>query len=124
MFAVFAAVALVLAAAGLYGVLAFHVGQRTRDIGVRRALGADNGRVLRLVARASGGQVLVGIALGMIALPFIGRGLGTLLQEQDPFDPAIYAMVIALMAAVAVAATLMPTLRALRIDPAAALRYE
>jgi putative ABC transport system permease protein len=123
-FVVFAIVSLVLAAVGLYGVLVFHVRQRTREIGVRRALGADNRRILRLVARTSGTQVLIGIAVGMTALPFIGRGLSNLLLDQNPYDPVIYSLVIALMTAVAVAATLKPTLRALRIDPVAALRYE
>jgi predicted permease len=123
-FAVFAGVALVLAAAGLFGVLAFHVGQRTREIGVRRALGADDGRILRLVLRASGSQVLVGVALGMALVPFIGRALGQALQQTGPYDPTIYGLVLAIMLAVAVAAMLAPTRRALRVDPAAALRYE
>jgi len=124
MFAVFAGVALVLAAAGLFGVLAFHVGQRTREIGVRRALGADNSRILRLVLRASGVQILLGVAIGTALLPFMGRGLGDILGEVSPYDPGIYTMVVVLMIAVAVAATLAPTRRALRVDPAAALRYE
>jgi predicted permease len=123
-FVVFAAVALVLAAAGLFGVLAFHVGQRTREIGVRRALGAGDGRILRMVMRASGVQILVGVAVGMTLLPLMGRGLGDVLGQVSPYDPGIYSMVIGLMIAVAIAATLMPTRRALKVDPAAALRYE
>ena len=123
-FAVFAGVALVLAAAGLFGVLAFHVGQRTREIGVRRALGADDRRILRLVLRASGVQVGIGIAIGMALLPFMARGLGDILDEQSPYDPVIYGLVLALMIVVAIAATLTPTRRALKVDPAAALRYE
>ena len=124
MFAVFAGVALVLAAAGLFGVLAFHVGQRTREIGVRRALGAGDGRILRMVMRASGVQILLGVGIGMSLLPLMGRGLGDVLGQVSPYDPGIYAMVIALMVVVAVAATLTPTRRALKVDPAAALRYE
>jgi putative ABC transport system permease protein len=123
-FGVFALVALVLAAAGLFGVLAFHVGQRTREIGLRRALGADNGRILSLVMRASGVQIGLGILIGMALLPLMARGLGDILEDQSPFDPFIYGMVLALMAAVALAATVTPTRRALRVDPAAALRYE
>jgi putative ABC transport system permease protein len=123
-FVVFATVALLLAAAGLYGVLSFHVGQRTREIGVRLALGADHRRILRLIARTSGTQVLIGIVVGMIALPFVGRGFGNLLQEQNPYDPVIYGLVLTLMAVVAIVATLLPTVRALRVDPAVALRYE
>jgi predicted permease len=124
MFGVFAGVALVLAAAGLFGVLAFHVGQRTREIGVRRALGADNGSIFRLVMRASGVQIGLGILIGMGLLPFMARGLGDILQDESPFDPFIYSMVLALMVAVAIAATITPTRRALKVDPAAALRYE
>ncbi len=124
MFAVFAGVALVLAAAGLFGVLAFHVGQRTREIGVRRALGADDKRILRMVMRASGVQILLGVAIGMTLLPLMGRSLGDILGDVSPYDPGIYGMVVAVMIAVAIAATLTPTRRALQIDPAAALRYE
>jgi predicted permease len=124
MFAVFAGVALVLAAAGLFGVLAFHVGQRTREIGVRRALGADDRRILRLVMRASGVQILLGVGIGMALLPLMGRGLGDILGEVSPYDPGIYGMVVAMMIVVAIAATLTPTRRALKVDPAVALRYE
>jgi putative ABC transport system permease protein len=123
-FAVFAGVALVLAAAGLFGVLAFHVGQRTREIGVRRALGADDWRILKMVMRASGVQILLGVAIGMALLPLMGRGLGDTLGNVSPYDPGIYAWVVILMVVVAIAATLTPTRRALKIDPAAALRYE
>jgi predicted permease len=124
MFMVFAGVALVLAAAGLFGVLAFHVGQRTREIGVRRALGADDGRILSMVMRASGVQILIGLAIGMSLLPLMGRGLGDILGEVSPYDAGIYGLVVALMLAVAIAATFVPTRRALKVDPAAALRYE
>ncbi len=124
MFAVFAGVALVLAAAGLFGVLAFHVGQRTREIGVRRALGADNRKILSMIMRASGVQVGVGIVIGMALLPFMARGLGDILGDESPFDLKIYSLVLAIMVAVAIAATLTPTRRALKVDPAAALRYE
>ena len=123
-FAVFAGVALVLAAAGLFGVLAFHVGQRTREIGVRRALGADNRNILRVVMRASGLQIGLGVLIGMALLPVMARGLGNILNDESPYDPFIYSMVLALMLSVAIAATLTPTRRALKIDPAAALRYE
>jgi predicted permease len=124
MFAVFSAVALVLAAAGLFGVLAFHVGQRTREIGVRRALGADDRRILKLIMRASGVQVLLGVGIGMLLLPVMGSGLGNALNDVNPYDPGVYALVVALMLVVAAAATLTPTRRALKVDPAAALRYE
>lgn len=124
MFVVFAGVALVLAAAGLFGVLAFHVGQRTREIGVRRALGADNSRILKMVLRASGVQILLGVIIGMALLPLMGRGLGDILGQVSPYDASIYTLVVGLMVVIAIAATLTPTRRALRVDPAAALRYE
>ena len=85
----FAGVALVLAAAGLFGVLAFHVGQRTREIGVRRALGADDWRILQMVMRASGVQILLGVGIGMALLPLMGRGLGEILGDVSPYDPGI-----------------------------------
>ncbi len=97
-----------LAAAGLFGVLAFHVGQRTREIGVRRALGAGDGRILRMIMRASGVQILLGVGIGMTLLPLMGRGLGDILGDVSPYDPGIYSMVIGLMITVAVIATLAP----------------
>jgi putative ABC transport system permease protein len=124
LFAIFGVIALVLAAAGLFGVLSFHVGQRTREIGVRRALGASDRGILSMVARASGTQVAVGLLLGMALLPLLGRMLSPVLVDTSPFDPAIYLGVLAVMLLVSAAAVLRPTLRALRVDPAAALRYE
>jgi predicted permease len=124
LFAIFGVIALVLAAAGLFGVLSFHVGQRTREIGVRRALGASDRGILTMVARASGTQVAVGLLLGMALLPLLGRVLSPVLVDTSPFDPAIYLGVLAVMLVVSAAAVLRPTLRALRVDPAAALRYE
>ena len=124
LFAIFGVIALVLAAAGLFGVLSFHVGQRTREIGVRRALGASDGGILRMIARASGTQVAAGLLFGLALLPLLGRVLSPVLVDTSPFDPAIYLGVLALMILVSVAAVLRPTLRALRVDPAAALRYE
>jgi putative ABC transport system permease protein len=124
LFAIFGVIALVLAAAGLFGVLSFHVGQRTREIGVRRALGASDRSVLRMIAEASGGQVAVGLLLGLVLLPLLGRILSPVLVDTSPFDPAIYLGVLAVMLVVSAAAVLRPTLRALRVDPAAALRYE
>jgi len=124
LFAIFGAIALVLAAAGLFGVLSFHVGQRTREIGVRRALGASDGGILRMIARASGTQVAAGLLLGLMLLPLLGRVLSPVLLDTSPFDPAIYLGVFVVMLLVSAAAVLRPTLRALRVDPAAALRYE
>jgi ABC-type lipoprotein release transport system permease subunit len=77
-----------------------------------------------MVMRASGVQILLGVAIGMALLPLMGRSLGDILGEVSPYDPGIYAMVVVMMVVVAVAATLTPTRRALKVDPAAALRYE
>ena len=74
--------------------------------------------------RASGVQILTGVVIGMTLLPLMGRGLGDILGEVSPYDPGIYGLVVALMVVVAIAATFVPTRRALRVDPAAALRYE
>jgi ABC-type antimicrobial peptide transport system permease subunit len=91
---------------------------------VRRALGADNRNIVRLVMRTSGLQIGLGILIGLALLPIMARGLGDILKDQSPFDPFIYTMVLLLMVAVAIAATLTPMRRALRVDPAAALRHE
>ena len=91
---------------------------------MRGALGAGDGRILRMVMRASGVQILLGVGIGMTLLPLMGRGLGDILGDVSPYDPGIYSMVIGLMITVAVIATLAPTRRALKVDPAAALRYE
>jgi len=91
---------------------------------VRRALGADDRRVLNMVMRASGIQIALGVCIGMALLPFVGRGLGEILNQVSPYDPGIYGLVVAIMLAVAILATLTPTRRALKVHPAAALRYE
>jgi len=124
LFAIFGAIALVLAAAGLFGVLSFHVSQRTREIGVRRALGASDRGILAMIVGASGAQIAIGLLLGLALLPLLGRVLSPVLVDTSPYDPAIYLGVLVVMALVAAAAVLRPTLRALRVDPAAALRYE
>jgi predicted permease len=124
MFAVFGAIALVLAAAGLYGVLTFHVGQRTREIGLRRALGASDGRVLGMVMRTTGAQLGLGLAIGLAALPLLEGILDRVLTWLSPGSAWVYLGVLAVMLAVAAVAVARPTWLALRIDPAAALRHE
>lgn len=124
LFFAFGAIALVLAAAGLFGVLSFHVGQRIRELGLRRALGASNGRILTMLARTTGLQLAVGLALGFAALPALERLLDRMLLEIDPGSVWVYVAVLLIMLAVAAAAVAQPTRRALRVDPAAALRYE
>ena len=124
LFAAFAAVAAMLAAAGIYGVLAGSVTERTREIGVRSALGASPGDILSLVllqgARLAGAGLLVGIA-GALGL---GRFLESLLFGVTPADPLTLGGVALLLALVALVACLAPAMRALRVDPMTALRSD
>ncbi len=117
-------VALLLAAAGLYGVLSFSVTQRTREIGIRRAIGAGHGAILRDTGRQLGWQLGIGLAIGFgLALPWsqllADPGLHT-----HAYDPAVFVPVLLVVVGAAVLAALVPLLRALRVDPAVALRYE
>jgi ABC-type antimicrobial peptide transport system permease subunit len=124
LFTAFGLVALFLAAAGLYGVIAFSVRQRTREIGVRRALGAPTARLLRGLLGRCAWQVGMGLALGLVfAWPFASLLVGPL-RGFDPADPRVYALVLGALALVAIAAILVPARRALRIDPLIALRHE
>jgi predicted permease len=122
--AVFAALALVLAAVGLYSVLAYAVAQRTGEIGIRMALGARPSQVIALVLRSGLKLVGLGLAAGLIAAAGAARLIETLLFNVQPLDPLVYAGVAALFAAVAALACLLPSLRASRIDPMVALRAE
>ena len=124
MFTIFGALALVVAAVGLYSVVAYDVSQRTRELGVRVALGASGGAVLRLVVGEGVRVVAVGLALGAaVALALAGR-VAPLLYEVSAKDPATYAGVIGVLLAVAVAASLAPAIRAARVDPNVALRTD
>jgi putative ABC transport system permease protein len=118
----FALVALVLTAAGLYGVMAYLVTQRTREIGVRMALGASRRQVLALVLRQAGAMTLAGIAIGVAGALLLTRSMTSLLFGVSAADPLVYVGVSALLAAVAVLAVAVPSSRATRIDPLAALR--
>jgi hypothetical protein len=119
-----AAVALVLALGGLYAVTAYAVAQRTREIGVRMALGADRASVMKLVLRQGGLVAGVGIALGLAgALPLV-RFVSAMLFDVQPTDPAVFAMVALLVAATAMLATFIPARRASRVDPMIALRAD
>ena len=120
----FAILALTLACIGLYGVLSYLVGQRTREIGVRMALGAQRADVLRLILRQGVAMALAGVGLGMILSLGLTRLMSSQLFGVTPHDPLTFAGVGLLLIAVSLLACVVPALRAARVDPMAALRYE
>ena len=122
--ALFAALATVLAAVGLYGVLAYTVQQRTREIGVRMALGADAWSVRALVVRQVGTMSVLGGVVGVALALGLGRVLRSLLYGLGAHDPVVFALSIVVLAAVALGASYVPAVRASRVDPVEALRYE
>jgi len=121
---VFASVALVLAAIGIYGVLSYVVREREREIGIRLAIGADRHRVLGLVLWGGLRLVAVGLALGMAGAAVTTRVMATLLHGVTPFDPATFAIAGGLLVAVACTACVIPARRATRVNPVAALRAD
>jgi putative ABC transport system permease protein len=121
---VFAATALVLAIIGIYGLLAYWVGQRTREIGVRAALGANRGQLMRLVVGRGLLLALIGVVAGGVAAVALGRVVETQLYAVKALDIISFALTAGVMIATALVASLIPALRALRIDPITALRGE
>ncbi len=121
---VFAAVALLLAAIGIYGVMAYSVTQRTQEIGIRMALGADSRRVLAHVLSSVFRLALVGVAFGLAAALACTRLLTTLLYNVQPTDFATFGTVSALLISTAVVASLIPAWRASKTDPARTLRSQ
>jgi ABC-type antimicrobial peptide transport system permease subunit len=122
--AIFAATALVMAAVGIYGVLAYAVSRRTQEIGIRMALGAQTRDVLRLIGREGFVLVLIGIAIGLAGALALTRLMSSLLFGVSPTDATTFAAVPAVLAAVALAACYLPARRAARVDPTVALRYD
>ena len=120
----FAILATILAAVGLYGVLAYTVAQRTREIGVRMALGADSGSVRRMVLRQVAVMTVIGAVIGLAGAVALGRGAQSLLFEMQGTDPLVFASATALLALVAFAAGFVPAQKAAQVDPMIALRYE
>jgi putative ABC transport system permease protein len=121
---VFAGLALALAVLGIYGVMSYAVAQRTKEIGVRVALGAQKGQLARMILSRALTLTLAGLALGLTGAAILGRYLKTLLFEIKPADPVTLTAVAALLLGVALAAALIPAVRATRVDPMIVLRYE
>jgi putative ABC transport system permease protein len=120
----FAGIALLLTAVGLYGVMSFTVLQRTHEIGIRVALGASRADVLGMVLSKSLALTGVGLAIGLIGASMLTRLLANLLYEVKPTDPLTLAAVSVVLIAVSALASYIPAQRAARVDPMVALRYE
>jgi putative ABC transport system permease protein len=121
---VFAGTALLLALAGMYGVMAYSVTRRTNEIGVRMALGASRTKILRLVLEQGLMTAAIGIAVGIVASVAVTRTITSLLFGLSPMDPVTFVGVGLLLAAVALLASYIPARRAAKVDPMVALRYE
>ena len=124
MYAVFAAIALALAAAGLYGVIAYSVSQRTREIGIRMALGATASEVRGLVVAQGARLLIAGSVIGIAGGALIATGARSLLYGVSAADPSTYGLVVAIIVAVMTVATFVPARRATGVDPNDALRAD
>jgi putative ABC transport system permease protein len=120
----FAVIAILLSAIGIYGVVAYLVGQRSREIGVRIALGASRGTVVRMVVREAVIMAAAGIGVGLVGALALTRLMGALLFDLKPTDPVTYLAVTGVLGALALLASSLPALRASRIDPVLAMRGE
>jgi ABC-type antimicrobial peptide transport system permease subunit len=124
MLAIAGAMALLLGIAGIYGVISYSVSQRTREIGIRMALGAQRQTVTRMFVRYGLGLAAIGIGCGLAVALALTRLMGSLLFEVSPIDPLTYAAVCASLTAAAVLASYVPALRATMVNPVTALRAE
>jgi predicted permease len=120
----FGGVALFLATLGIYGVLAYLVAQRTREIGIRVALGSTRGGILRLVLREGLELIVIGLVLGIVGAASLQRVVATEIYGVRPLDPLVLASVMMVLAIVTLAACVVPARRAMRVQPIVALRYE
>ena len=124
MLAIAGAMALLLGVAGIYGVISYSVSQRTREIGIRMALGAQRQEVTRMFVRYGLTLAAVGIVCGLVAAVALARVMASLLFEVSPMDPLTYAAVCVSLAAAAMLASYVPALRATGVNPVTALRAE
>jgi putative ABC transport system permease protein len=120
----FGGLALILAAVGIYGVIAYSVTQRTQEIGIRMALGAQRRDVMRMVMAHGALLTLIGVAVGLFASFVAARALSRFLYAIGAGDPVTFTLGVAVLFVVAMAATFIPAVRATQIDPLVALRYE
>ena len=120
----FGGVALFLASLGIYGVLAYLVAQRTREIGIRVALGSSRAGILRLVLQEGFKLVAMGFVLGIVGAALLQKGVASQIYGVRPYDPVVLAGVMALLAGIALVACAVPARRAMGVDPVVVLRYE
>lgn len=120
----FSGVALVIATVGIYGVISYAVARRSKEFGLRMALGAQPGNVLSLVMKQGAALTVIGVIVGVGAALGLTRLMATLLFGVQPTDPLTFLSVSAILAVVALAASYIPALRATKVDPMKALRYE
>jgi ABC-type antimicrobial peptide transport system permease subunit len=124
LFAVFAALALVLASIGIYGVISYIAGQRAHEIGIRLALGAQRSHVLKIVLGQGARLALLGVVIGLAAAAGLTRLMTTILYGVSATDPLTFSAVAIVLTLVALVACYIPARRAMRIDPMVALRYD